>query len=707
MQKQFYSDDYVNEVETIELINELYSELEKEQGMIFYRFPTVKEFDKMPIVPDVFVVSESIGVLSVIVDTMTVSRNADLERMIEKLDLVDNYIYTTLLRNRNLKSNARNLKLSVNTIGYCPNICVEEQENIFASVKSVIGKIREIQSDSSLIDIGTIEHVVSSLEASAAIIKPRERILSDADINSKATILKEIETKIARFDDEQRISALSLLEGPQRIRGLAGSGKTIILCLKAANLHMIYPDAKILYTFYTKSLYDYIVQLITRFYMKLTDGQLPDFDKVCVLHAWGGKQVPGVYYEACRENGVIPLTYKEASRKSNPFSYICKEFITATQNNARKMYDYVLIDEAQDFEAPFYQICRSIVKDDHLVWCYDEVQNIFDVVIQNSKDTFANEYDENGIDLARIQMQHPEIRNDIVLHKSYRNVRKILMVAVALGFGIYSDKLVQSLENNSHWEDLGFNVLSGDCSKEEDVVIERTEGASPLFIEEERISDCIKLEPAENFKTELEWITNEIYNAINSDKLLPEDIAVICLDQKNAMVYVAELERRLGEKGIGTYNVLDRNYVKGFYRENKVTLSSVSKAKGNEAAMVFVCGCDAFERKQNERKMRNMIFTAFTRAKVWLRISGTGSNSLNQIKFEIAELEKNEFKFCFKNKPNHLLDKDWNEINSTQYKEDEIRRSIEQECKKLGITVDQYLLRLQALSDEEEKKIDE
>ena len=60
MQKQFYSDDYVKEVETTELINEIYSYLENEQGTIFYKFPTVKEFDKMPVVPDIFVVSESV-----------------------------------------------------------------------------------------------------------------------------------------------------------------------------------------------------------------------------------------------------------------------------------------------------------------------------------------------------------------------------------------------------------------------------------------------------------------------------------------------------------------------------------------------------------------------------------------------------------------------------------------------------------------------
>lgn len=707
MQKQFYSEDYVNDIETTSLLNELYEHLKDDNGMIFYKFPTVKEFDQPAAAPDIFIVSESVGVLAIVVDTLNVSRDSDLEQFLGKMEYIDNYIYTSLLKQRELKANARTLKVNVQTIGYCPNLSSPVNENTYITSGTIVKKIEDIRKSQSKINKEHIDLVIGSLEASAAIIKPKERIILEGQENTKAKILKEIETKIARFDDEQRFSALSLLEGPQRIRGLAGSGKTIILCLKAAHLHMKYPDAKILYTFYTKSLYDYIVQLITRFYMKLTDGQIPDFNKVCVLHAWGGYQVRGVYYDACRANGIRPMTYNDAKGYGNSFSFICKKFIDETEYKAQKMYDYVLLDEAQDFEAPFYQLCRSIVKNDHLIWCYDEVQNIFDVVIQNAKETFSNEYDPIGIDLVKIQERHPEIRNDIVLHKSYRNVRKILIVAVALGFGIYNDMLVQSLESNSHWEDLGFKVVLGDCSKEENVVIQRSEGASPLLIDERLIKDCILMQPAIDFKSELLWITNEIEVAIKKEKLLPEDIAVICLDRKNALIYMSELERLLSEKNISTYNVLDRSYIKGFNREGSVTLSSVFKAKGNEAAMVFVCGCDAFERRKDERKMRNMLFTAFTRAKVWLRISGTGENSLQQIKKEIGILEQNDYKFCFMNKPTHLLDKDWSQIDDRKDREDEIRRSIESEAKRWGITVDQYLKQISNLRDDEEKKINE
>lgn len=53
-----------------------------------------------------------------------------------------------------------------------------------------------------------------------------------------------------------------------------------------------------------------------------------------------------------------------------------------------------------------------------------------------------------------------------------------------------------------------------------------------------------------------------------------------------------------------------------------MTLSTVYRAKGNEAAAVFAVGIDAVERRS--RSGRNKIFTAFTRSKAWLRVSGIG-----------------------------------------------------------------------------------
>lgn len=81
----------------------------------------------------------------------------------------------------------------------------------------------------------------------------------------KADILNRIQNKEAAFDLEQKKVALVTIDGPQRIRGLAGSGKTIILTMKAALYHMAHPNEEILYTYYTKSLFGLIKNLIERF----------------------------------------------------------------------------------------------------------------------------------------------------------------------------------------------------------------------------------------------------------------------------------------------------------------------------------------------------------------------------------------------------------------------------------------------------------
>ncbi|NGZ69230.1 ATP-binding domain-containing protein, partial [Vibrio aestuarianus subsp. cardii] len=64
------------------------------------------------------------------------------------------------------------------------------------------------------------------------------------------------------------------------------------------------------------------------------------------------------------------------------------------------------------------------------------------------------------------------------------------------------------------------------------------------------------------------------------------------------------------------------------------------RAKGNEAAEVFSIGIDALFNKRNLRSGRNKIFTAFTRTKAWLKVSGIGSR-VDGFFSEIEESLKN------------------------------------------------------------------
>jgi superfamily I DNA and RNA helicase len=115
--------------------------------------------------------------------------------------------------------------------------------------------------------------------------------------------------------------------------------------------------------------------------------------------------------------------------------------------------------------------------------------------------------------------------------------------------------------------------------------------------------------------------------------------AGLTLDDRNARAYLGHISKQLGEGGIATNNLLADPYSDpAFWIEGMVSLSTVYRAKGNEAAAVFVVGVDAVE--TSVRRGRNKIFTAFTRSKAWLRVSGVGELAQRLIEEVNAALSK-------------------------------------------------------------------
>ena len=133
---------------------------------------------------------------------------------------------------------------------------------------------------------------------------------------------------------------------------------------------------------------------------------------------------------------------------------------------------------------------------------------------------------------------------------------------------------------------------------------------------------------------------------LSDNQLLVIGYSGICLDDKNSKGHLQALSAALNYKNINTFNITDSFYSKGFIEEGSVTLSTVYKAKGNEAAIVYVMGTQVFEQGKNRRSMRNKIFTAFTRAKGWLKISGVDIED-GQLWREIFQVINDNFTLKF------------------------------------------------------------
>lgn len=194
--------------------------------------------------------------------------------------------------------------------------------------------------------------------------------------------------KIYTFDETQLEASLSITDACEQIRGLAGTGKTVILAIKAAKIHRYDPNAKIAYVFYTQSLYTQVTRLIQKYYVKLT-GVQPS-ENLKILHAWGGRTTgEGLLYNVCRTNGLSPIPYYEVRGYSNPFGEACKR---VSAYNLRKEYDYVLIDEAQDLPEEFFYLVAKIVKDPKkIVIAYDQLQTTTDVSMPDFEELFGKD----------------------------------------------------------------------------------------------------------------------------------------------------------------------------------------------------------------------------------------------------------------------------------------------------------------------------
>lgn len=90
---------------------------------------------------------------------------------------------------------------------------------------------------------------------------------------------------------------------------------------------------------WTKSLYTYIKRLITRFYRQHEDSD-PDWEKIHILHAWGGNSIRGVYSQTCHQNNILPIKFGESKSKSDdPFDFVCKDLLAKKNGRLQKVYD--------------------------------------------------------------------------------------------------------------------------------------------------------------------------------------------------------------------------------------------------------------------------------------------------------------------------------------------------------------------------------
>ena len=83
------------------------------------------------------------------------------------------------------------------------------------------------------------------------------------------------------------------------------------------------------------------------------------------------------------------------------------------------------------------------------------------------------------------------------------------------------------------------------------------------------------------------------------------------------------------------------------FQKRSVAICHIHRAKGNEAPVVYVLNAHECYSGSELTKRRNMLFTAITRSRAWVRILGIGSEMKNLSK-EIEDVRKNNYQMIFK-----------------------------------------------------------
>ena len=553
----------------------------------------------------------------------------------------------------------RILCVEINVVTFAPSIARPLEFNNGYPLCTNENELKNILNGFSWNTPSYYEKVVSVLQAISTIRKGKKK-REFSNPQSRASKIRLIEESIANLDNQQSRAVIETVDGVQRIRGLAGSGKTIVLALKTAYLHAQHPDWKIAVTFNTRSLKGQLRQLINTFYIEQTSEE-PNWDNVNIIHAWGapgGGERAGIYYTFCSANNVEYYDFFTARNKYgriDPFGEICTKALSEAKT-FEPIYDAILVDEAQDFSPAFLQLCYEMLKDPkRLVYAYDELQNLRLQSLPSPEVIFGKLPDGTP----RVKFEpyiEGQPQQDIILKKCYRNSRPALVTAHALGFGIYRNAgsngsdLVQMFEQSALWHDIGYEVADGSLEDGKRVVLQRTHQTSPEFLEKHsEIDDLIIFKAFETQEEQDCWVAQEIKNNLKIDELRPDDIIVINPNPLTTRKNVAHIRSLLFNDNIASHTVGVDTIPDIFFANDKdsVAFSGIYRAKGNEAAMVYIINAQAcFDSSLELAKLRNQLFTAITRSKAWVRVLGIGKD-MEKLIAEYQRVKLHNFKLDF------------------------------------------------------------
>lgn len=429
------------------------------------------------------------------------------------------------------------------------------------------------------IDRKKCELLISLLTGS---INDIEKVKADVPDN----ILDKIKQKIILFDGDQ---TRFIYQKPSKkritIQGLSGTGKTELLLHKLKEIYLDSKDSKIIFTCHNKILADSLRHRIPEFFnfMKVEE-QIKWNQRLWCVNAWGSQsnRDSGAYSYICDFYG---LPFYRYSYTRN-FDDVCKETLKNLSSSHIEQFgfafDFILIDESQDFPASFFELCEKVTRN----------------TVYIAGDIFQSIFDSNII---------AEIKPDHLLSKCYRTDPRTLMFAHAIGMGLFENPKLRWLDDKE-WQACGYIVEKNNKGMEYTLSREQLRRFEDLQNEDIVSTHIVKTSQERDEDAEIKII--QIISSIIDENptVTPDDIGIIFIDNnKNTYLSADKLEQSIpkefGWKVNKAYE--SKENIKG-----EIFVSNRNNVKGLEFPFV-ICVTKTIN---NYRNYRNALYMMLTRS---------------------------------------------------------------------------------------------
>jgi len=404
--------------------------------------------------------------------------------------------------------------------------------------------------------------------------------IKNISIEEPETLLEKIKNKIILFDGEQtRFIYKNLDKKVIHIQGLSGTGKTELLLHKLREIYVNTEDTKIFFTCHNIALANTLRKRIPDFFdfMKV-EKQIEWNKRLWVDRAWGSasNKNSGLYSYICDFYDVSFLRWSKTTSYEDIFALALEEINKIPENEFEYAFDYILVDERQDFPDIFFEFCKKITKEKVYV-AGDIFQDIFETNIE-----------QKVIDV------------DFILNRCYRTDPRTLMFAHAIGMGLFENKKLNWL-TDKEWESSGY-ILQRKENREICLYREPIRRFEDLDIENYKSMTIEKLE-------KYDQILNIIENIIKENPAVkPDDIAIINLeDGKSIYDFFNSLEFLIMDK-LGWK--VNKAYESKEKIKNALFLTNKNNVKGLEFPFVLCVG----SKIKDSYKYRNTLYTMLTRS---------------------------------------------------------------------------------------------